>query len=142
MSAGLSYIDYDNYTCSFILGWILKDQKMFCFFFFLSLRALCGDDTMKKVPRLFHWVLFHHPQPEMNIWIPKQISPKPDFPDSRFKVTFSWVPWHPIVQNAEIWSSLWFVSFQPQNFGLPTTQHTCCCWTVLHWIVRKEKVLV
>lgn len=42
---------------------------------------------MKIVPRLFQWALFHHPQPEMSIWVPKQISPKPDFPDSRLEVT-------------------------------------------------------
>lgn len=88
MSAGLFYIDYDNYACSLILGWILKDQKIGVFFF-LPFRALCGDDTMKKVPRLFHWVLFHPPESEMNIWVPKQISLKPPFPNSIFKVTFS-----------------------------------------------------
>lgn len=52
MSAGLSNINYNNCTCSFVPGWILKAQKMY-FIFFLSLRALCGDDTMKEVPRLF-----------------------------------------------------------------------------------------
>lgn len=61
MSAGLSNINYDNCTCSFVLRWILKAQKMY-FIFFLSLRALCGDDTMKKVPRLFfgHFFILHN----------------------------------------------------------------------------------